>query len=105
MCRKLRLSFSGFGRDAAAPFNLLGVKREHGRAAFAYLADPRTGKYRGSAFITVGHDIKDRQWKRVRENAGPPPKELKKKTATQWVKPGVVTLRVEHLRGEHGHRA
>ncbi|WP_292075322.1 RNA ligase family protein [Mesorhizobium sp.] len=83
-------------------FELLGVERERGKAAFALLAEPGTGNYAGSAFITLGHDIRDRLWKRVQEHAGPPPKAMKKRPATQWVKPGV-KLRVKHLRGEHGH--
>jgi hypothetical protein len=41
-------------------------------------------------------------WKRVKERAGPPPKELRKRPATQWVKPGM-KLRVKHLRGDHSH--
>jgi hypothetical protein len=42
------------------------------------------------------------QAKRVQEHAGPPPEALKKRPATQWVKPGV-KLRVKHLRGDHSH--
>ncbi|MER9183616.1 ATP-dependent DNA ligase [Mesorhizobium sp. M0767] len=83
-------------------FELLGVEREPGKAAFALLADPGTGKYLGTAFITLGRDMKDRLLKRVREHAGPPPEAMKKRTATQWVKPGV-KLRVKHLRGDHSH--
>ncbi|RWJ03441.1 ATP-dependent DNA ligase [Mesorhizobium sp.] len=83
-------------------FELLGVKREQGKAAFAYLAEPGTRRYRGSAFITLGRDLKERLWKRVHEHAGPPPEALKKRPATQWVKPGV-KLRVKHLRGDHSH--
>ncbi|MER8506730.1 ATP-dependent DNA ligase [Mesorhizobium sp. M0894] len=83
-------------------FELLGVKREAGKAAFAYLAEPGTGKYRGSAFITLGRDMKERLWKRVQEHAGPPPEAMKKRPATQWVGPGV-KLRVKHLRGDHSH--
>ncbi|MER8503885.1 ATP-dependent DNA ligase [Mesorhizobium sp. M1142] len=83
-------------------FELLGVEREPGKAAFALLADPGTGKYLGTAFITLGRDMKDRLLKRVREHAGPPPEAMKKRPATQWVKPGV-KLRVKHLRGDHSH--
>ncbi|MER8591424.1 ATP-dependent DNA ligase [Mesorhizobium sp. M1182] len=83
-------------------FELLGVKREAGKAAFAYLAEPGTGQYRGSAFITLGRDMKERLWKRVQEHAGPPPEAMKKRPATQWVGPGV-KLRVKHLRGDHSH--
>ena len=70
-------------------FELLGVERERGKAAFALLAEPGTGKYIGSAFITLGRDMKERLWKRVQEHAGPPPVAMKKGPATQWVKPGV----------------
>lgn len=72
-------------------FGLLGVKRERGKAASAYLADPDTGKYRGSAFITLGRDLKDRPWKRVQEHAGPRPKAMKERPAAEWVKSGVIS--------------
>ncbi|UVC18937.1 ATP-dependent DNA ligase [Mesorhizobium onobrychidis] len=83
-------------------FELLGVERERGKAAFALLAEPGTGKYVGSAFITLGHDMRQRLWDRVQKHAGPPPKAMNKRPATQWVGPGM-KLRVKHLRGEHGH--
>ncbi|MER9665573.1 ATP-dependent DNA ligase [Mesorhizobium sp. M0203] len=83
-------------------FDLLGVERERGKAAFALLAEPGTGKYVGSAFITLGRDMRERLWKRVQEHAGPPPQGVTKRPATQWVGPGV-RLRVKHLRGEHSH--
>ncbi|RUV04141.1 ATP-dependent DNA ligase [Mesorhizobium sp. M6A.T.Cr.TU.017.01.1.1] len=83
-------------------FDLLGVEREPGKAAFALLGQPGTGRYVGSAFITLGRDMKERLLKRVREHAGPPPKDMKKRPATQWVRPGV-KLRVKHLRGDHSH--
>ncbi|WP_245319372.1 ATP-dependent DNA ligase [Mesorhizobium temperatum] len=85
-------------------FELLGVEREQGKAAFALLAEPGTRNYVGSAFITLGRDMKERLWKRVQEHAGPPPKavNMKKRPATQWVGPGV-KLRVKHLRGDHSH--
>ncbi|RWO23387.1 MAG: ATP-dependent DNA ligase [Mesorhizobium sp.] len=83
-------------------FELLGVEREPGKAAFALLAEPGTGKYLGTAFITLGRDMKERLLKRVREHAGPPPEAMKKRPATQWVGPGV-KLRVKHLRGDHSH--
>jgi bifunctional non-homologous end joining protein LigD len=60
-------------------FELLGVEREQGKAAFALLAEPGTGKYVGSAFITLGWDMKERLWKRVQERTGPPPKEMRKR--------------------------
>ena len=81
---------------------LLGVQRESGKAAFALLAEPDTRRYVGSAFITLPLDIRERLWKRVREHAGPPPRGMKKRPATQWVKPGV-KLRIKHLRGDHSH--
>ncbi|MER9961613.1 ATP-dependent DNA ligase [Mesorhizobium sp. M0045] len=83
-------------------FELLGIERERGKAAFALLAEPGTGKYVGSAFITLGRDMKDRLWKRVKERAGPPPKEMRKRPDTEWVEPGL-KLRVKHLRGDHSH--
>ncbi|MCF6110346.1 RNA ligase family protein [Mesorhizobium muleiense] len=83
-------------------FELLGVRRERGKAAFAYLAEPDTGKYRGSAFITLGRDMKDRLWKRVQDHAGPRPEVMKEKPEAEWVKPGI-KLRVKHLRGDHAH--
>ncbi|RWH86468.1 MAG: ATP-dependent DNA ligase [Mesorhizobium sp.] len=83
-------------------FELIGVEREPGKAAFALLAEPGTGKYVGSAFITLGRDMRERLWKRVQEHAGPPPKEMKNRPATQWVEPGL-KLRVKHLRGDHSH--
>ncbi|RWO90951.1 ATP-dependent DNA ligase [Mesorhizobium sp.] len=83
-------------------FELMGVEREPGKAAFALLAEPGTGKYIGTAFITLGRDMKERLLKRVREHAGTPPEAMKKRPATQWVRPGV-KLRVKHLRGDHSH--
>ena len=47
-------------------FELLGVERERGKAAFALLTEPGTGKYIGSAFITLGRDMRERLWKRIR---------------------------------------
>ncbi|WP_376704662.1 ATP-dependent DNA ligase [Mesorhizobium sp. ISC25] len=82
-------------------YELMGVEREPGKAAFALLAQPGTGKYVGSAFITLGRDMKERLWKRVQEHAGPPPEGVRRRPATQWVQPGEVKLRVRHLRGEH----
>jgi hypothetical protein len=71
-----------------------------GKAAFALLAQPGTGKYVGSALISLGRDMKERLLKRVREHAGPPPEAMKKRPGTQWVRPGV-KLRIRHLRGDH----
>ncbi|SIT53176.1 hypothetical protein BQ8794_100067 [Mesorhizobium prunaredense] len=79
-------------------FELLGVEREAGKPAFALMAERGTGRYVGSAFITLNQDLRERLWKRVQEHAGAPPKGMKR-PATQWVKPGVIG-RVKHLRGE-----
>ncbi|MER9176226.1 ATP-dependent DNA ligase [Mesorhizobium sp. M0955] len=81
-------------------YELLGVVREQGKAAFALLAEPGTGQYVGSAFITLGRHMRERLWKRVQEHVGQAPPGLKKRPAAQWVGPGV-KLRVKHLRGEH----
>jgi bifunctional non-homologous end joining protein LigD len=83
-------------------FELLGIDREPGKAAFALLGEPGSGKYVGSGFITLGPDMKERLLRRVREHAGPPPEGMKKRPATQWVGSGV-KLRVKHLRGDHSH--
>ncbi|MER8583051.1 hypothetical protein NKG95_30840 [Mesorhizobium sp. M1423] len=69
-------------------FELLRVEREPGKAAFALLAEPGTRKYVGSAFVSVNREMRERLWKRVQEHAGPPPKDMPKRPATQWVKPG-----------------
>lgn len=42
-------------------------------------------------------------WKRVQEHSGPAPKDMKKRPATQWVKPGI-KARVKHQRGEEDLR-
>ncbi|WP_027155041.1 ATP-dependent DNA ligase [Mesorhizobium sp. WSM2561] len=80
-------------------FELLGVERERGKPAFALMAEPGTRKYVGSAFVSVNREMRERLWKRVQEHAGPPPKDMPKRPATQWVKPGLIG-RVKHLRGE-----
>ncbi len=79
-------------------FGLLGVEREAGKPAFALMADRETGRYVGSAFITMNREIRERLWKRVLDHAGKAPKGMKR-PATQWVKPGLIG-RVKHLRGE-----
>jgi len=79
-------------------YELLGVEREAGKPAFALMADRKTGRYVGSAFINSSRAIRERLWKRVQEYAGPAPKAMKR-PATQWVKPGLIG-RVKHLRGE-----
>lgn len=79
-------------------FELLGVEREPGKAAFALMAAPGTRRYVGSAFITLGRKMRERLWKRVQEHDGLPAKGIKR-PATQWVRPGLIG-RVKHLRGE-----
>ncbi|ESY56103.1 MULTISPECIES: ATP-dependent DNA ligase [unclassified Mesorhizobium] len=83
-------------------FDLLGVEREPGKPAFALMAERGTGRYVGSAFITLNREMRQRLWTRVQEHAGPAPKGMKR-PATQWVKPGLVG-RVKHLRGEEDLR-
>ncbi|SJM34517.1 ATP dependent DNA ligase [Mesorhizobium delmotii] len=84
-------------------FELLGVERERGKPAFALMAEPGTRKYVGSAFVSVNREMRERLWKRVQEHAGPPPNDMPKRPATQWVKPGI-KARVKHLRGEEDLR-
>ncbi|MER8767305.1 ATP-dependent DNA ligase [Mesorhizobium sp. M0500] len=84
-------------------YELLGVERERGKPAFALMAEPGTRKYVGSAFVSVNREMRERLWKRVQEHAGPPPKNMPKRPATQWVKPGI-KARVKHLRGEEDLR-
>jgi len=83
-------------------YELIGVEREAGKPAFALMADRKTGRYVGSAFINSSRAIRERLWKRVQEHAGPAPKGMKR-PATQWVKPGIIG-RVKHLRGEEDLR-
>jgi len=87
---------------AIGEFDLLGVEREPGKPAFALLAERGTGRYVGSAFITLNREMRERLWKRVQEHAGPAPKGMKR-PATKWVKPGLIG-RVKHLRGEEDLR-
>ncbi|ADV13007.1 ATP-dependent DNA ligase [Mesorhizobium ciceri] len=87
---------------AVGEFDLLGVEREAGKPAFALMAERGTGRYVGSAFITLNRELRERLWKRVQEHAGPPPQGIKR-PATQWVKPGLIG-RVKHLRGEEDLR-
>ncbi|TPL30157.1 ATP-dependent DNA ligase [Mesorhizobium sp. B2-4-7] len=87
---------------AVSEFDLLGVEREAGKPAFALMADRKTGRYVGSAFINSSRAIRERLWKRVQEHAGPAPKGMKR-PATQWVKSGIIG-RVKHLRGEEDLR-
>ncbi|MEP6566388.1 MAG: ATP-dependent DNA ligase [Mesorhizobium sp.] len=87
---------------AIGEFDLLGVEREAGKPAFALMAERGTGRYVGSAFITLNRELRERLWKRVQEHAGAAPKGMKR-LANQWVKPGLVG-RVKHLRGEEDLR-
>ncbi|RWP68168.1 RNA ligase family protein [Mesorhizobium sp.] len=84
-------------------FELLGVERERGKPPFALIGEPGTRKYVGSAFVSVNREMRERLWKRVQEHAGPAPKNMKGRLATQWVKPGI-KARVKHLRGEENLR-
>ncbi|MDG4890023.1 MULTISPECIES: ATP-dependent DNA ligase [unclassified Mesorhizobium] len=83
-------------------YELLGVEREPGKPAFALMAERDTGRYVGSAFITLNREMRERLWQRVQEHAGSAPKGMKR-PATQWVKPGLIG-RVKHLRGEEDLR-
>jgi len=87
---------------AIGEFDLLGVEREAGKPAFALMAERGTGRYVGSAFITLNRELRERLWKRVQDHAGAAPKGMKR-PATQWVKPGLIG-RVKHLRGEEDLR-
>lgn len=62
------------------------------------MAERGTGRYVGSAFITLNREMRERLWQRVQGQAGAAPKGMKR-PATQWVKPGLIG-RVKHLRGE-----
>ncbi|SFQ19810.1 ATP dependent DNA ligase domain-containing protein [Mesorhizobium sp. NFR06] len=83
-------------------YELLGVEREPGKPALALMAERGTGRYVGSAFITLNREMRERLWQRVQEHAGQAPKGMKR-PATQWVKPGLIG-RVKHLRGEEDLR-
>ncbi|AZO67379.1 MAG: ATP-dependent DNA ligase [Mesorhizobium sp.] len=84
-------------------YELLGVEREAGKPAFALMGEIGTRRYVGSAFINSSRAIRERLWKRVQEHAGEAPRGMKKRPATQWVKPGI-KARVKHLRGEEDLR-
>ncbi|MCF6110299.1 hypothetical protein L2331_10330 [Mesorhizobium muleiense] len=88
---------------AVGDFELLGVEREAGKPALALMGEIGTRKYVGSAFINSSREIRERLWKRVQEHAGEAPKDMNKRPATQWVKPGI-KARVKHLRGEEDLR-
>ncbi|SJM34406.1 hypothetical protein [Mesorhizobium delmotii] len=66
------------------------------KPAFALVGEPGTRKYVGSAFVSVNREMRERLWKRVQEHAGEAPKDMKKRPATQWVKPGIKAC-VKHL--------
>ncbi|WP_244604657.1 MULTISPECIES: ATP-dependent DNA ligase [Mesorhizobium] len=83
-------------------YELLGVEREAGQHAFALMAERGTGRYVGSAFITLNRQMRERLWERVQQHAGTAPKGMKR-PATQWVKSGIIG-RVKHLRGEEDLR-
>ncbi|MDX8454057.1 ATP-dependent DNA ligase [Mesorhizobium sp. VK9D] len=83
-------------------YDLLGVEREPGKPAFALMADRGTGRYVGSAFITLNREMRERLWERVQQHAGAAPTAIKR-PATLWVKPGLIG-RVRHLRGEEDLR-
>ncbi|TIL94683.1 MAG: ATP-dependent DNA ligase [Mesorhizobium sp.] len=83
-------------------YDLLGVEREAGKPAFALMAERGTGRYVGSAFITLNQEMRERLWERIQEHSGPAPRGMKR-PATQWVTPGLIG-RVKHLRGEEDLR-
>ncbi|RAZ89865.1 ATP-dependent DNA ligase [Mesorhizobium hawassense] len=87
---------------AVDEYDVLGVEREHGKPAFAIMAERGTGRFVGLAVIALNREMRERLWQRVQEHSGPPPKGVKR-AATQWVKPGLVG-RVKHMRGEEGLR-
>ncbi|ESY03113.1 ATP-dependent DNA ligase [Mesorhizobium sp. LNJC399B00] len=87
---------------AVDEFDLIGVEREQGKAAFALMAERGTGRYVGAAFINANRAMRERLWERVQANPGAPPKGMKR-PATVWVKPGLIG-RVKHLRGEEDLR-
>lgn len=81
-----------------ADFTILGVQRERGKPAMAFMADQQ-GRYVGSAFVTLPRGIRERLWQRVQEKSGAPaPKGLPAGKA-EWIKPGLVA-RVRFLKGE-----
>lgn len=48
-------------------YDLLGVEREPGKPAFALMADRRTGRYVGSAFVNANREMRERLWKRLQK--------------------------------------
>jgi bifunctional non-homologous end joining protein LigD len=61
------------------------------------MAERSTGKYVGSAFITMNREIGERLWKRVQGHAGPAPKARCGRRRNGQAR-GIG--RVKHLRGE-----
>ncbi|MDX8454933.1 hypothetical protein RFM98_19395 [Mesorhizobium sp. VK9D] len=59
-------------------YELLGVEREPGKPAFALMAERGTGRYIGSAFITLNREMRERLWERVQEHVGTAPKGMKR---------------------------
>lgn len=51
-------------------YELLGTEREAGKPAFALMAERGTGRFVGSAFITLNREMRERLWLRVQEHAG-----------------------------------
>ena len=82
-----------------ADMELLGVARERGKPAIAFLA--HNGRYVGRAFITLNSQMRERLWLCVENNSGPVPEAVPAKDANraQWLKPGLVG-RVRFLKGE-----
>ncbi|WP_352736802.1 hypothetical protein [Mesorhizobium sp. M0460] len=83
-------------------YELLGVEREAGKPAFALMAERGTGRYVGSAFVTLNREMRERLWKRVQEHPGAAP-QGHEAAGDAWVKPGIIR-RVKHLRGEEDPR-
>ncbi|MBB6411550.1 hypothetical protein [Mesorhizobium sangaii] len=69
-----------FVNPADAPtkkYLLLGVERETDKPAFALMAERGTGRYVGSAFITLNREMRERLGSRVQDHAGMTPKGMK----------------------------
>jgi len=79
---------------------ILGIERERGKPAFALMAKPGTGRYVGSAFVTLNREMRERLWKRVQEKPGTAPKEMQKRPDTQWTRPGLIAREASPWRGE-----
>lgn len=80
-------------------YEMLGVEREAGKPAFALMAERGTGRYVGSAFITLNREMRERLWERVQQHAGMAPKGMKR-PATLWVKPGMRHASLQDFREE-----